>query len=431
MASAASSTIDSPPAPLPPTAAGVFNPDDLSSNGFFSRAIAWVLEDPRLPFAFLRRFMPVTRVGGWAFISRYDDVRQALADDAVVAVPFGPKVEALNDGPNFLLGMARDPEYEWLHNATVAVFPPTDNPAIVGPLAYRHASAILGRSAGRLDAVQNLITLVPTRICEDYYGVAVPDEIAFGKWTIAMSTYMFGDPGDDPRVARCALAAGALVRPLVDAALARARATPDGPDTIARRLIRAEAADPRLTDAYKRAILIGMMTGFVPTNTMAAGHILEMLLRRPDMLRAAQHAVRANDDDLLERCLFEAMRFMPLNPGPFRVIAKDYVVAPGTRRAAKLKAGTKVLVGTQSAMFDPRKIVEPNAFEPSRPDDNYLLFGYGLHWCIGEPLARAQITQTLKPLLAQRNLRRAPGMRGRLGKIGPFPAHLEVAFDVD
>lgn len=430
MASMASGTIDPPAAATPPPA-GAFNPDDLSSSGFVSDAIARILEDPRLPFAFIRRFWPVAKVGSWAFISRYDDVRQALADDAVVAVPFGPKVEALNDGPNFLLGMANDAQYQWLHKATAAVFPPSDNPNIVAPLAYRHASAILGRSAGRLDAVQNLITLVPTRICEDYYGVAVPDEIAFGKWTIAMSTYMFGDPGDNPKVARCALAAGSLVRPLVDAALAKARATPDGPDTIARRLVRAEADDPRLTDAYKRAILIGMMTGFVPTNTMAAGHILEMLLRRPDMLRAAQHAVRAHDDDLLERCLFEAMRFMPLNPGPFRVIAKDYVVAPGTRRETRLKAGTKVLVGTQSAMFDPRKIVEPNAFEPSRPEDNYLLFGYGLHWCIGEPLARAQITQTLKPLLAQRNLRRAPGARGRLGKIGPFPAHLEVAFDVD
>lgn len=430
MASLASDTVDRSTAPLQPAPAA-FDADDLNSTGFVSDLIARILEDPRRPFAFIRRFWPVPRIGNWAFISRYDDVRQALTDDAVVAVPFGSKVEALNDGPNFLLGMANGPEYQWLHQATVAVFPRSDNASIVGPLAYRHASAIIGRSAGRIDAVQNLITLVPTRICEDYYGVAVPDEIAFGKWTIAMSTYMFGDPGNNPKVGRCALAAGALLRPLVDAALAKARATPDGPDTIARRLVRAEASDPRLTDAYKRAVLVGMITGFVPTNTMAAGHILEMLLRRPDMLRAAQHAVRANDDDLLERCLFEAMRFMPLNPGPFRVIAKDYVVAPGTRRAASLKAGTKVLVGTQSAMFDPRKIVEPNAYEPNRPEDNYLLFGFGLHWCIGEPLARAQITQTLKPLLAQRNLRRAPGARGRMSKIGPFPAHLEVAFDID
>jgi cytochrome P450 len=82
-------------------------------------------------------------------------------------------------------------------------------------------------------------------------------------------------------------------------------------------------------------------------------------------------------------------------------------------------------------MFDPRRIVAPNTFEPSRPDDNYLLFGHGLHACIGEAMARAQITQTLKALLAKRNLRRAPGMRGRLRKLGPFPAHLEVAFDID
>jgi hypothetical protein len=54
-----------------------------------------------------------------------------------------------------------------------------------------------------------------------------------------------------------------------------------------------------------------------------------------------------------------------------------------------------------------------------------------VHWCIGAPLAEAQIAQTLKPLLAKRNLRRAHGAAGRLSKIGPFPAHLIVEFDPD
>ena len=79
-----------------------------------------------------------------------------------------------------------------------------------------------------------------------------------------------------------------------------------------------------------RAILIGMIDGFVPTNTMAGGHILEMLLRKPVFMARAQAAASADDDALLKRCLFEAMRFKPLNPGPFRSCAEDYTIASST-----------------------------------------------------------------------------------------------------
>jgi cytochrome P450 len=174
-----------------------------------------------------------------------------------------------------------------------------------------------------------------------------------------------------------------------------------------------------------------MITGFVPTNTMAGGHMLEMLLRRPDMMREAQAAARADDDELLKRCLWEAFRFMPLNPGPFRSVAADTVVAKGTPRARRLRKDMKLLVGTHPAMFDPRRVLRPGAFDPDRNPNDNMTFGFGLHWCIGAPLAEAQITQTLKPLLQKQNLRRAAGPAGRLAKDGPFPAHLVVEFDAD
>ena len=56
-----------------------------------------------------------------------------------------------------------------------------------------------------------------------------------------------------------------------------------------------------------------------------------------------------------------------------------------------------------------------------------MVFGYGLHWCIGVFLAKAQITQTFKPLL-KRGIRRADGPEGQLRTIGLMPAHLTVEF---
>jgi cytochrome P450 len=280
-------------------------------------------------------------------------------------------------------------------------------------------------AGGRIDGIQGLFTHVPVRVCEDYYGVTPPDRILFGQWTIAMSTFMFGDPGDDPVTARVALAAGDHLRPVIDAALQKAKAGGSS-GTIAERLVN----EPDMPDEIARAILIGMITGFVPTNTMAAGHMLEMLLRRSDFLEAAAVAARSDDDPALTRVLFEAFRFKPLNPGPFRNCLIDHEIAAGTPRATTIKAGTKLLAGTQSAMFDPRRVPAPKAFNPDRASSDYMLFGFGLHWCIGARLAEAQITQTFKALLKRGGLRREAGRAGRMRRLGPFPAHLWVRYDI-
>ena len=411
-----------------------FQPARLATKkpGIGSKLVQYALDHPYGIYAFLRRFIPILVFKGWAFVSRYDDVIEVLRRQDVFAVPFGPKIEVLNGGPNFLLGMADGADYQALHGIVANAFPVSDNPSIVGPIAAEEASAMVAGSKGRLDAIRDLITRVPTRLCERYYGVAVPDEERFAHITIAMSTFMFGDPTDNPTVREEAIKAGAELRPIIDAAIGAARAAPAGTTTIAARLVAAKQADGSpVPDEIIRAILIGMITGFVPTNTMAGGHMLEMLLRRPDMMAEAQAAARADDDELLKRCLWEAFRFLPLNPGPFRLCAEDATVAEGTSRAKLIPKGTKMLVSTHSAMFDPRRVARPKAFDPSRPSRDNMTLGYGLHWCIGAPLAEAQIVQTLKPLLLRRNLRRAAGAAGHISSDGPFPAHLVVEFDRD
>jgi cytochrome P450 len=401
-----------------------FDPDDLQSSGLAAKVVRWVVDHPGWLFAFLRRVRPIVRFKDWAFVLRYDDVAEVLRNDRVFAVPFGAKVETLNGGPNFLLGMADGPDYRRLRALVSELFPQSENATMVAQISGQVAEETVARANGRLDAVQDLITHVPLRVCEDYYGVAVPDRIAFGQWTIAMSTFMFGDPTDNPKTRRAALAAGAQLRKVVDAAIARARAGGAGAGTIAARMA-AQGVD----DVEARSILIGMITGFVPTNTMAAGHMLEILLRRPAFLAAAQDAAGRDDDEALTRCLFEAFRFKPLNPGPFRICDEDGVVAAGTPRETRLPKGTQVLAGTQSAMFDPRRIAHPKRFHPARAPSDYMLFGFGLHWCIGARLAEAQITQTFKPLLRRGGLRREAGGAGKLRRLGPFPAHLHVRYD--
>lgn len=423
---AGGATPGAPPSP--------FDLNDLRQQSFVERLTLRLFEDPRWLFATLRRFRPIAHLPFTDFwmITRFDDVEEVLTHNDAFPVPFGDKVSALDGGPNFLLGMEQaNADYWRWQKQVMHAFTLDDAATIVTPLSGQFAREIIDGSGGRLDAIQDFITLIPTKICERYYGVPIADDlkVTFGHWTIAMSNFMFGDPTDKPAYRRVALAAGARLRPVVDHAIEEAKAGRGLPDTVLARLIAMQRAGATgLDDAIIRTFLIGMISGFVPTNTMAAGHMLEMLLRRPDFMARTRAAAEAGDDKLLTRCLFEVMRFKPLNPGPFRNCVTDYTLAAGTRRQARLPKGAKLLAGTQSAMFDGRRVARPNEFNPDRQASDYMLFGGGLHWCTGIYIARAQITAMFKALLLTKGLRRAPGKLGQLQLLGPFPEHLFVEF---
>ncbi len=408
-----------------------FNIADIDP-GWIKRTVSgWLFDDPQWWMGLLRRYWPVARFpGGWAMVTRFEHVQEVLTQESVFQVPFGERMREMTAGPNFVLGMQDGPDYQRQHAQILQAFRREDVDSIITPLSAKFAGEIVAGSGARLDAIEDLITRLPTLLCESYYGVPIADKLRFAQWTIAMSGYMFGPPGKRPAFAATAFAAAELIRPVIDDAIRRAKAAPGSADTVLARFVAMQKQGAEgLTDEVIRAHLFGMITGFVPTNTIAAGNVLEMLLRRPEFMAHARAAALADDDELLARCLFEAMRFKPINPGPFRVCRKDYTIGAGSAQAATIRAGTRMLVSTQSAMFDERRVENPAEFNPARKPAEYLLFGHGLHWCIGAYLAKAQITQTFKPLLKKSGLRRAPGRAGRLQKLIVFPVHLEVEFD--
>ena len=180
------------------------------------RFASWFIRTLPTILRIMRRVWPIARVPftGLTFVTRYDDVQEVLAQDEAFPVPFGKKVQELNDGPNFVLGMPAGPEY-WLISAPGhANLPPRRYCGHRHPDGRAHGKEIVDDSNGRLDAIEGLITLVATRICEDYYGIRLQPEqrVPFSQWTFAMSMYMFADPFDDPRLKPQALAGGRAVR---------------------------------------------------------------------------------------------------------------------------------------------------------------------------------------------------------------------------
>jgi cytochrome P450 len=124
--------------------------------------------------------------------------------------------------------------------------------------------------------------------------------------------------------------------------------------------------------------------------------------------------------------LWEVLRFRPVQAGLYRTCIRDTTIAPGTARERRVRAGTPVFVGTHSAMWDETAIPNPAVFDHTRSDDQYLIFGDGLHRCFGERIERVQLPAMLAPLLRAGRLRRAPGSDGKLRWQGPSPDGFRV-----
>jgi Dyp-type peroxidase family len=424
-----------------------FDLNDMAESGASAKIKAALFNKLIGPiYALSRAFSPIMRVGGFYHVTRDEQVRQVLRQPEIFTVPFGPEMQELAGGVTFALGL--DGTAQARQNAIVReIIRPAQDITLITKLTGRFAEALLENSKGRIDVINELFKRTATEVCIRYFGISVDDPDAFADWIIACSTQLFGDPYGDPKIRAAARGGSARLCQLLDDAITRAKYNPlaktmsvETADTLLDRLVALQrdrhGTDP-ISDAEIRAILFGVVTGFVPTNTLAAGKMLDELLRRPgamqDAIKAAQKGVEGLDQ--LKKILLEAGRFNPaISPGMWRYCANDAAIdVDGKPR--KIPAGSLLLVSTMSAMRDKRAIPSPKRFWPDRVDSDGkpvepdLMFGDGTHHCLGKYLAIEQITEVFVALLRQTGLKPAKGKAGRLQSIGPYPRNLVMTFD--
>ena len=403
-----------------------------TTRGRLSATLSRELGDHSRPvFTLLRWLRPLIATRRFGIVTRADDVREVLGDFSHFGVPaYNEKMTALS-GP-FILGLDATPLYRHDLQALRAAVRRED----VDVLAERTLSTARARirmADGQIDVVRQFADPTIDAVMSDYFGTPGPGTATQLRWARDIFTDVFLNVGSSADSHERALAAAAEMRPHLDAQIAARRARLDVghtvPDDVLTRLLEHSPADGGLRDIAIRHNLIGLIAGWIPTVSKAFACAVDELLRRPKQLGSAQAAARAGDHATVGAYVFEALRFRPQTWALLRTCQKDQTVAVGRRRATRFRAGSKVLVATQSAMFDGRSVRAPRAFRLDRPYESYLHFGHGLHMCFGREINRVHLPAMAVALLEGPPLRRAPGAAGQMTYDGAYPASLTVALD--
>lgn len=424
---------------LPP-----FNFNELAPKGAKARFVQRATEAllPALLWL-LREFNPIAKFGGFYWITRKKDVIRALDDHDAFAVPYGPDMRLLSKGDDgeadFVLGV--DGEAQRRQNAIIREIIPNEDLSIIGQWSRMFAESLTQGGGGRLDVVGDFAIRIPTEICRRYFGLNFSDPDDFAQWSIAVSAMLFANSENDEKKRALGLAGAARLRQIIDTAIRRAAAgaaTPAQQEreattlTLVERLVLASAKH-ELTHREIRAIVLGLVVGFIPTNGLAAAKIFELILndrgRLEDAKRAAERASRNDSKEAaegfadLQKLLLDAARWNPaLAPGQWRRATRDVIVGRGESYERTIPAGAKVMVSTMSALRDSRDAT-------SDPANAALIFGHGVHKCLGERLAMEIITQMSRVLFSQSNILPARDRYGVMQRIGYFPKRLDIEYD--
>ncbi len=150
-----------------------------------------------------------------------------------------------------------------------------------------------------------------------------------------------------------------------------------------------EGETHRLTDAEIYSFSLLLLAAGSGTTWKQMGITLAALLQRPELLEAV-----GADRSLLRPIIEESTRWMPTDPMFSRWVTED-VDFFGTQ----LPKGAVLHICLGAANRDPERWEEPDEFDPFRPVKPSLAFGGGPHSCLGQHVARAEMTVAINALL--------------------------------
>jgi len=163
----------------------------------------------------------------------------------------------------------------------------------------------------------------------------------------------------------------------------------------------------RLNDEELFQICATMITAGQETTVSLITNAVWRLLEVPERWERLK-----NEPHLVENVIEESLRFDPPISAHFRTS-----LCPVTMHGTELPERTKLMFSMHGANRDPAIFGDPDEFKMDRPlnsSKRHISFGYGVHFCLGAPLARLEAIIALTRLVERLPNLRLTGERKRI-----------------
>lgn len=127
----------------------------------------------------------------------------------------------------------------------------------------------------------------------------------------------------------------------------------------------------------------------IDTSTIALGRMMEFLLKNPHLWQE----LKGNSKNQL-KFIEEVLRLKPPTTFIQRSVVKDSQIGDQT-----MQAGERIWLNILAANRDPEKFNQPNQLDLNGNNSKHLVFGYGMHQCIGMSLVRWEAKALLQVVL--------------------------------
>jgi cytochrome P450 family 142 subfamily A polypeptide 1 len=342
-------------------------------------------DDPLTALAWARRHDPVhwDEAGQVWGITLYEDVREVSKQPELFSNAHGIRPE--QDATPMMIDMDDPPHWKRRKLVNRAFTPARvrDRGARIEAIADNLIDRVCER--GECDFVWDVAAWLPLIVIGESLGVDEKDHASLLEWSDAMLRGLDGKVESAEKMTEVFLLYEAYAR----AAIAARRETPT--DDLMSILVHAEVDGDRLTDDDiifdSLLILIG---GDETTRHVITGGVYQLLKDRAQWDRLRQ------DRSLLGSAVEEMLRWVTPIKNMARTAVQDTVL-----RGKQIKAGEKLLLLYPSANRDEDHFTNPDTFDISRQPNDHVAFGFGSHFCLGNSLARLEISTILDRLLTR------------------------------
>ncbi len=161
-------------------------------------------------------------------------------------------------------------------------------------------------------------------------------------------------------------------------------------------LIASQEQDDVLSDDEIVSTCSLVLFGGHETTTNLISSSTHALLRNPEQMEKLRQ-----DPSLITTAVEEFLRYDGPSKSMVRIALEDFEL-----RGKPIKTGQRLLLLQSAANHDPERFTNPDSLDITRQPNPHVAFGYGIHFCLGAPLARIETAVTINTML-----RRLPNLQ--------------------